>query len=415
MNDGPEVLDEERGDDPDVVVGTDPELPEWRDPDPGWEPDPALPRTWREIASSIAKEHRPRREDVYPYLLIRAVVGDRGVRPTWPPKPSWESPDVLLIDASYQGEFDPARLVTSPVAGRSYRVFVRIWNLGLLPAIGVHVKAWAVNPGFFGSFNQHDPYYEQHLIGGRWVELSDRTRPDCVAVVELDRTWDIDPGTSGHHCMLAEVECPLDPGSGLLLANADRHVGQRNLTILTASAMPMMLVGTLGGLVPEGFTLEVTHAGKTALPALLALTGGRLEGREEVFTAGSDEVRVGVPHEDERHLLTAFTLRGSSVLVPTERLVEFGVERALGRTGGVRRLLDKLGPEQWGRLGQTSKEPLDRALIGSVAGLVDGPVDIEAGDFAKRLGGPAGALHPLRVTLTDPAGGLVGGYTIVVG
>jgi hypothetical protein len=415
MNDEPGVLDKERGDDPDVVVGTDPELPEWRDPDPGWQPDPSLPRKWREIASSIGKEHRPKREDVYPYLLIRAVVGDRGARPTWPPAPSWESPDILLIDASYGGPFDPSRLVTSPVAGRSYRVFVRIWNLGLLPAVGVHVKAWAVNPGFFGAFNQHDPYYEQNLIGGRWVELSDRTRPDCVAVVELDRTWDIDPDISGHHCMLAEVDCPLDPGGDLLLANADRHVGQRNLNILTGSAMPMMLMGTLGGLVPEGFTLEVTHAGKAALPVLLALTGGRLEGRGEVFVPGADDVRVGVPFGDERHLLTAFTLRGRSVTVPTERLVDYGVERFLGQPGGVRRLLDKLGPEQWGRLGGTTKGSLEKGLPGAVAQLVDGNGEMEAAELAKRLGGPAGALHALRFTLTDPAGGLVGGYTVVVG
>ena len=38
--------------------------------------------------------------------------------------------------------------------------------------------------------------------------------------------------------------------------------------------------------------------------------------------------------------------------------------------------------------------------------------DLEAGDLAKLLGGRAGALHPLRFTLTDPAGGLVGGYTV---
>ena len=30
----------ERGEDPDAVVGTDPERPELRDPDPGWQPDP---------------------------------------------------------------------------------------------------------------------------------------------------------------------------------------------------------------------------------------------------------------------------------------------------------------------------------------------------------------------------------------
>jgi hypothetical protein len=31
------------------------------------------------------------------------------------------------------------------------------------------------------------------------------------------------------------------------------------------------------------------------------------------------------------------------------------------------------------------------------------------------LGGSEGALHPLRFVLTDPTGGLIGGYTVVVG
>jgi hypothetical protein len=407
--------DRERGQDPADVVGTGPDQPEWRDPDPGWQPDPGKADEWRGLAAEIGRERRPPREQVYPYLLIRAVVGDRGIRPTWPPTPCWESPDILLIDASYTGEFDPSRLVTSPVAGRSYRVFARIWNLGLFPAYGVHVKAWAVNPGFFGAFNQNDPYYQQHLIGGRWVELSDRTRPDCIAVVELDRQWTIDLSEVGHHCLLAEVGCPLDQAGGLLLSNSDRHVGQRNLEILTGATSPMMLVGMLGGLVPDGFTLEVMHAGPAMLGTVRALTGGRLEGREEIAMAALEELRVGVLTKTGRHLLTAFTSDRRSVLVPTERLVELGGARVLDRPGGVRRFLDEIGPRGWDRIGTITDWPLDEALKEGLARLVDASSDASARELAERLGGREDALHPLRFVLTDPTGGLVGGYTVIVG
>jgi hypothetical protein len=418
MTDTPEPNDQdriERGEDPDVVVGTDPKRPQWRDPDAGWTPDPHQADEWRKIAAEIGRERRPRREDVYPYLLIRAVVGDRAARPTWPPTPCWESPDILLIDASYGGPFDPVRLVTSPMAGRSYRVFVRVWNLGLLPAVGVHVKAWAVNPGFFGAFNQNDPYYQQHLIGGRWVELADRTRPGCTAVVELDRTWDIDPAESGHHCLLAEVSCPLDQAGGPLLANDDRHVGQRNLTILTGSAGPMPLIGTLGGQVPDGFTLELTHAGPAAVGVLQALTGGQFDGREEVNVAELGEVRAGVLTKTNRHLLAAFTHEGRSVVVPSERLAEAGGARIFERPGGVRRFLDEVGPGGWERVGITTEAPLAEALGETLARHFDLPRDASAGELADRLGGRAGALHPLRFTLTGREADLAGGYTVVVG
>ena len=76
------------------------------------------------------------------------------------------------------------------IRDRRYRVFVRIWNLGLFPAIGVHVRAWFVNPGFFGG-DPSNPAYAPQLIGGAMVHLEDRTRPGATALVELDRTWDI--------------------------------------------------------------------------------------------------------------------------------------------------------------------------------------------------------------------------------
>lgn len=426
-------LDEEqyriqRGETPDHPVGTDPERPEEPHPDPVWQPDPSLADEWRQIANDIGKERKPRQEDVYPYLLIRAVAsGDRGARPVWPPVPSWESPDILLIDASYDGPFDPVRLVVSPTAGRSYRVFVRAWNLGLLPALGVHVKAWAINPGFFGTGNQNDPYYQQHLIGGRWVKLSDRTRPECTATVELDQRWHIDPGVFGHHCLLAEVRCPADPAGGLLDSNSDRHVGMRNVTIMSGSASPMSLITTLGKVVPEGFTLEVAHAGPAVLGTLQALSGGLLRGPEdeprEIVVPGLDEIAFGVRTAGSRHLLTALGRDGRTVIAHSDRLCEIARdlrdsdprgESIFDRPGEVRRLLDELGTESWERVGPVSDEPLADVLSPGIGQLLDIGDDLPAGAMANRFGGPQGAQHALRFTLTDAEGGLVGGYTIVV-
>lgn len=421
----------QRGTDPDHVVGTDPPRPPLPDPDPGWQPDPNRVHEWRGILNELGKEHRPRREDVYPYLLIRAVAsGDRGKRPTWPPVPCWESPDILLIDASYPGPFDPARLVVSPTAGRPYRVFVRIWNLGLVPAIGVHVKAWAINPGFFGVGNQNDPYYQQNLIGGAWVELSDRTRPGCVAVVELDRPWTPDPADIGHHCMLAEVSCPLDPASGLLLSTNDRHVGQRNLEVLAGSAEIKTMLSILGGQVTQGFTLELTHAGPAARGMLQALGGGRITDAHgephEVVVPELAEIRGGVHMSTAVHLLTAFSQRGRTVVAASDRLAKVAgikppqpeggavAHHPFERPGATRRLLDKLGPDLWARVGTVTDAPLGEVLVEGIARQYD-VGDLTAQALTQRFGGPEGAQHALRFALIDPKYQVVGGYTVVIG
>src|SRR3954449_12274532 len=128
---------EQRGDDPPGSFGHT-ESPSG-DLDPDWTPTDDVKGAAEELIKGIRGERRPRREDVYPYLLVRAYSpGDRAARPTWPSIPCWESPDILLINAAYTGPFSPSQLVGSPTAGRRYRVFVRVWNLGLFPAVGVH-------------------------------------------------------------------------------------------------------------------------------------------------------------------------------------------------------------------------------------------------------------------------------------
>jgi len=418
----------ERGDDPDPAVGDGPEVPDEPDPDPAGQPEAGHADDWRHTAVEIGGEGRkPRREQVYPYLLIRALAaGDRGARPVFPPAPFWESPDILLIDAAYDGPFDPLRLVASPRAGRSYRVFVRVWNLGLLPAAGVHVMGWAVNPGFIGAGNQDDPYYQQNLIGGSWLELSDRTRPDCLAIAELDRPWDIPPGESGHYCLLAQVECPMDTANGSLLPNVDRHVGQRNVEVLAGGANPTELINRLGSLVPERFALEITHAGPAVRGNLQAWGGGVLPDAtgdmREVTVPELNELRFGVPTSTSRHLLTAFVIDGRTGVVESGRLATAAteilgaaaVEGMFERPGGAWHLLEELGPARWADIGTVNDQPLGESLARRMSRVLEIDGEFRAALVARRLGGPPGAQHALRFTLSAFEGDVVGGYTVVV-
>ncbi|WP_027342049.1 hypothetical protein [Hamadaea tsunoensis] len=417
----------DRGDTPPDPVGVTPPRPPDPDPDPGFQPDPQAADKLRAKMRAISREHRPKREDVLPYLLIRATSpGDRGRRPIWPPTVCWESPDLLLVDAAYTGPFDPARLVAAPVAGRDYRVFVRVWNLGLFPATGVHVRAWAIAAGFFGAFDAGDPYYEQHQIGGAWVDLSDRRSPDCTQVVELDQPWRIGTGDAGHSCLLASVTCPADHFDGPLLANAYRHVAQRNLDIAAAAANLQPLLLTLAKLVPEGFTVELTHGGPAVAPLLQAVT----DGSTPIVAPALGEIRAGVDIGASRHLLTAFTENGVSVVVPSDTLQKAVArtrfarvpvtgtrvpgQNPLAQPGGARRLLDQLGRDRWPELGLVTEEPLTAALITGIRRLFH-VEELTAAAIAKTLGGPDRARHLLRLTLTTREGELVGGYSIVVG
>jgi len=430
-----EELERERGEDPPDPVGNEGERPAGPDPDPDYQPDPGQADEWRAAYHDLSKEHRPRREDVYPFLLIRAFSpGDRGQRPVWPPTVCWESSDILLIDASWTGEFDPSRLVVSPVAGRSYRVFVRVWNLGLLAAIGVHVKAWAVNAGFFGAGNQDDPYYRQHFIGGRMVDqLEDRTRPGCTALVELDQPWHIDANEIGHYCLIASVTCPLDQFHGPLLVNADRHIGQRNVTVLAGQANAKQLYFDVVQLVPETFTLELTHGGPAALPLLQSLTGGMMpvgkERSQDIVVPTLSDIGPGVDIGASVHLLTAFSRDGLTVVARSDVLQRFirRTRHALGElgteqegrghpfaaAGGTRRLLDKLGPERWADVATVTDAPLAEGMLQATAQLLE-TGEFDAEEMAQGLGGPEGAQHLLRLTLTSPKGELIGGYSIVV-
>ena len=396
---------------------------------PGWQPNDDNRNAAEEQIKTIGRgEHRPHREDVYPYLLIRAYSpGDRGARPTWPPIPCWESPDILLIDAAHTGPFDPSRIVVNPTAGRSYRVFVRVWNLGLLPAVGVHVRAWHVDPGFFGG-NPGNPAYQPVMIGGTMVNLDDRTRPGAMQVVELDRNWDIPGNLTGHECLMATASCPLDQWGSALDANHDRHVGQRNLTILAGDADAKQLLFTLGGLVQKSGTLELLHGGAAAAPLLQAVLGPE-QGKgllARLREQRPDRLRLGVPIGGGRHLLTMFGTERGWLVADSARVwkvaVELGVIRDRRRPGaghpfatplGSRRIIERIGVDRADAYGVLLDGDPGEALIEGLARLwlLGG---LSGRDLATALADDPHSVHLLRLTYTDREREEAGGYSLTV-
>jgi hypothetical protein len=370
---------EQRGEDaPDSVGAPRPKVDDQEDP--GWEPDPHAADRWKDYIAEVGREHRPHREDVLPYLLIRAFApGDRAARPIWPPQPSWLSPDIHLIDDTWTGPFRPEKVVGSPTAGRSYRVFVHVWNLGLLQAVGVHLRAWYVAPGFFGG---QPGTYTPELIGGAFFDLQPRTAPGAHRVAEVIPAWSIPPNLTGHECLLASVECPADRWDGALDANADRHVGQRNLTILGPAASLAPLLQQLGESLREGELLEMTL------------------GADEVKGA----IRYGVPIAGGQHLFVAGKRDERLLILPTTRLANLLGERFpdLSEPGVAAALFN----EVWEQFeAELWADGLDRAL----GNLLDTD-ELMTKNVLRALGGEGA--RTLQLAAFDGRRNAVGGYSV---
>lgn len=230
----------------------------------GTPPDDWKPTGTGKLAEQYDELIRKRGKDRlwFPHLLIRAHPGDTGARPCWTPQPSWLSPDIHLFEVGPGGGtpgVDLSRSVASPQVGSSYVVGVHVWNLGRFPAHGVMVKAWWVEPGFFTG--TADPRYAPHYIGGVWTELGDRDSGHAHGVVTLPTPWKVQDTGMLHQCLLATVECAADPSAGGLDANADRHVGQRNLSLVAAADDLTGLMKALHERLDEKQTIRISAAG----------------------------------------------------------------------------------------------------------------------------------------------------------
>jgi hypothetical protein len=403
--------DPQRGADPPNAIGTEPATAP--PPDPKFQPDPALLRSLIEDYDSKADRGRPNREDVLPYLLVRAFTpGDRGARPTWPPTPSWESPDLLLIDASYTGPFDPSQCVAMPISGRTYRVFVRVFNLGMLPAVGTQVTAYLDLPHFVGQSG-----YKPRLIGAAYAEFADRTHAESVQVVEVQPSWTAWGGTFlPQQGLVATVSCLADPWRGEFDANNDRHVGARSVTVSIGHANLARPIGQLAGQIPAGGALEIIHGGPAVVPLLTAISGGKLPSMasstdQPIVAPDLGDIRHGVLTNGQFHLMTAIRRESDFVAVPTEIVTSAMTRRAPATATTI---LRDASPNflDTNAISGTSKEA-PAILPEAIARMLD-IGNLEAGSIAAALGGPPNSAHLLRFIASDSSGALIGGHSIVV-
>jgi len=196
----------------------------------------------------------------------------------------WQSPDIKVdaypyfpVDALFDGvEFDVATAedvirndATHPNANRLY---VQVHNRGPLPAHNVKVKAlWAdasaglplLPSDFWSSFPN-----DWTATGSGWNTVDPLTPfqsipvllPNTPKVLRWD--WNVPPSAAEHTCMLAIVSADDDPvmRSDAVLADRqlwnlvpnDKHVGLRNLHVITGSA-------PFGGFRPPEFAWVEIH------------------------------------------------------------------------------------------------------------------------------------------------------------
>ena len=191
----------------------------------------------------------PRKDEYLPYLLIRADAGDRGKRALT--IPFWESPDVFVapdLDASAAPD-TPTTLGGIAKAGVPNTLWAHVWNLGRAPVYNARVEFYWFNPSL--GFDQA----AANLIGVTYVDLGDRTSGKAHRLVKCPVSWIPSYVNGGHECLVVRVFEPLtDPLTPYQWdANNDRHLGQRNISVVNAASPAVLeLHLSLGCAVPPG-------------------------------------------------------------------------------------------------------------------------------------------------------------------
>src|SRR5581483_8768911 len=121
-------------------------------------------------------------------------------------------------------------------AGVPNTLWAHVWNLGRAPVFNARVEFYWFNPSL--GFNQA----AANLIGVTYVDLGDRTSGKAHRIVKCPVSWIPSYVNGGHECLVVRVFEPLtDPLTPSPWdAKSDRHVGQRNISVVNA-ASPALL------------------------------------------------------------------------------------------------------------------------------------------------------------------------------
>lgn len=153
-----------------------------------------------------------------PWLVIRYSAVDIGLRPIPPAAPFWTSPDIWVESSDPLG---------NGVAGQQNFVHARVFNLGMGPAAPVRLDFYWANPSL-----GLDAAHMNH-IGTEWMIIPSLQSRDVRCSTPWVPSW-----TDGaHQCLMVHCTAPLtDPLSAPFQPRLDRHVGQRNITVVNVGA-----------------------------------------------------------------------------------------------------------------------------------------------------------------------------------
>jgi hypothetical protein len=212
----------------------------------------------------------PRKDELLPFLFIRAKAGDRGARKI--NGEFWESPDIYVapnMEASASPLMPPT---TGGVAQAESpnTLYAHVWNTGKAPAYRVRVEFYWFDPTL--GISRPDA----NLIGAAYVDLGDRyshltewtviDRPygsflskGCHAIVKCPETWVPKFLNNGHECLVVRVFEPFMDGISRneFSAQSNRHVGQRNIAVVQATSPASIDIPLNLGYLPDVAEAEV--------------------------------------------------------------------------------------------------------------------------------------------------------------
>lgn len=157
-----------------------------------------------------------------PWLLIRYAQSDAGQRPIPASDTYYESPDIWVQSSDPSG---------NAVPGEPNFVYAAILNLGKAPAFPTRVDFYWGNPAIGLGPAQ------MNLIGREWILV----QAHGIQIVRCSTPWIPIYENGGHECLIVNCTSPaLDPIATPFQTILDRHVGQRNITVLQGTPGQMI-------------------------------------------------------------------------------------------------------------------------------------------------------------------------------
>jgi hypothetical protein len=218
--------------------------PSWFDKQPGEPDDESFQRRKADLLKQLPqlleqRKDRGRAYNFYPYLLVRSLLGDRGDRPF--NGCFWESPDIWTAPGPpATSPATPATHGGQVVVGQPNTVYAHVWNLGFAPLAGIRVEFYWFNPSL-GIDGSH-----ANLIGMARCELAGRGMAGSHKLVKCPTAWIPVMENGGHECLVVRVSGIGDPiGGNEWAPSRNRHVAQRNISVIAAGARLDQLIGKL--------------------------------------------------------------------------------------------------------------------------------------------------------------------------